>query len=90
MTLEFWVVRVLMHRGPVKGPMRVGDNTRELPSGVIARVVAGELACIPPDNVIAEPLACFANQLEADEDRDRRARDDAAGDYRVILNADGV
>lgn len=88
MTTEFWTCRVLLHRNG--RPMRVGDNTSDIPANVIARVVAGEFVCIPPNNDIAEPINCHATEAEANAERERLKADDPATDYRVVLNTDGL
>ena len=76
MIVEFWLVRVLLHRGRNSLPPR---------AGVLAAISRGELACLP-DGCIAEPVEQFAREELAHEACERRKADDPSSDYRVIIN----
>jgi hypothetical protein len=93
-SIEFWVVRVLMHAGPKSGPMRLGEeHEKDVPANVRERIDRGELACIPPDWCIAEAVAgpfAPADQEAAHEAQQRLIADNPGQDFRVIMNADGV
>lgn len=87
--VEFWALRVLMHAGPPHGPMRLTDPEGTLPASVLARIDSQELACIPPDWCIAEPVAGpFDTEAEAQQVCEQLRRDNPGADIRCVLNAD--
>lgn len=86
MTIEFWVMKVLLHPGPQRRPMSFANIGAREYLRAMACVERGSLTCLP-DGCIAEPLQVYSHQLEADEHRETIAKADPEGDYRVILNS---
>jgi len=90
MVMEFWVMRVLLHPGPMRKPVTFSNVAAKEYLNVMAHVERGSMACLP-DGCIAEPVEVFTGdgaQLAADAHRAKLAADDNSGDYRVILNSD--
>lgn len=86
MVLEFWVMRVLLHPGPMKRPMTLRNVDEATHRAVMVHVQANELTTLP-DGCIAEPVAQYPSQSEAHAEREKYAHDDPTGDYRVVLNS---
>ncbi len=85
MVVEFWVMRVLLHPGPLRKPVRQRDLTPPDRQKYLAHVASGELTCLP-DGCIAEPVEQYADELSAHAERERLQRDKPSEDYRVVLN----
>jgi hypothetical protein len=83
---EIWVCKVLMHQGPLHGPMRIHELTAKSHQHVMQKVIDGELAVCSTDNAILEPLEQFSTEPAAAANRDDRAKRDPAGEYRVVLS----
>jgi len=86
MVLEFWVMKVLLHPGPMKRPMTLRNINDATHAAVMVHVQAGELTTLP-DGCIAEPVEQYPTQMEAHAEREKFASDDRVGDYRVVLNS---
>lgn len=87
MTVEFWVMRVLLHPGPIRRKVTADNVPDSERAAVLAAVDRGALTVLP-DGCIAEPLLCFS---VADDAHNRAAEETAKHpeeDFRVILNAD--
>ena len=82
---EYWVMRVLYHNGAQLSL----DAASALPiaSQVLSCIERGSLALLA-DNVIAEPVEVFDNELEARAHREQLIAKHPSTDFRVILNAD--
>jgi hypothetical protein len=86
-TTEWWVVKLLLHRGtwkPIK-QMELPILERE---ELAARVERGELVIMPSDGAIGEPVEVFRNQLDANEHMLKLAADNKGQEYRIVMNAD--
>lgn len=86
MRVEFWLMRVLLHPGPMRRPVTLANipDPRTL-AQAMAHVERGELACLP-DGCIAEPVEVFASEMAAHAARERLLRDKPASDFRVVLS----
>lgn len=85
MVTEYWVMRVLLHPGPVGRQLKLKDLGPDDMRAYLAYCKTGELTCLP-DGCIAEPVEQFAAELDAHAARERLAKDNPSGDYRVVLN----
>lgn len=85
--MEFWLTRVLMHKGPVRRPRRVGDLNDAAQQTVMARIIGGELGTLP-DGCIIEPVESFATEELAHAARLRKLVDEPDEDWRVIINVE--
>lgn len=85
MVLEFWVMRVLLHPGPMRKQLKLADLNPDDMKAFLAHVERGELTCLP-DGCICEPVEQYKSQLDADAARERFVRDSPGADYRVVLN----
>jgi hypothetical protein len=96
---EYWVVRVLLHRGTWK-PIKVGHLTEPEKLHLKGQCERGELLVIPSDSCIAEPVDVFkaepregetimvtAQRAEANaaELCRKMSRDNPGHEWRVIL-----
>lgn len=84
--LEYWVMRVLLHPGPMKRQLMLKDldpNTRAV---YLKHAERGELTCLP-DGCIAEPIEQFASEMDAHAHREKLQRDNPTHDYRTVLNS---
>jgi hypothetical protein len=86
MVVEFWVMRVLLHPGPMRRQLKLKDLGPDDMRAYLEHVQRGELTCLP-DGCIAEPMEQFKTELDAHAERERLARDKPSEDYRVILNS---
>lgn len=88
MKLEFWVMRVLLHRGRVGGrrAVRIEDMDAHAAVATLALVSTGDLCCLP-DGSIAEPMEVYVSELEAHSARERLRTDRPHEDFRVVLNS---
>jgi len=81
---EVWLCKVLLHPGPAKMPLFVGQLSLDAHQAVIGKVINGELGVLP-DGCIVEPVSSHTTEAEAHEAR-RRAQHDAPGDdWRVVV-----
>ena len=79
MTVEFWVMRVVVH---------YRNDGGALPDvGTLAALNTNAYA-LHPDGHIMEPIEVWSTEHEAHEHRAKLMRDNPGEDYRVILNAD--
>ncbi len=85
MVLEFWLMRVLLHPGPMRKPVKVSHLSPEEVQTYLAHVERGELTCLP-DGCIAEPTEQFPTELAAHAARERMVKDRPSDDWRVVLN----
>lgn len=87
MILEFWVMRVLLHPGPMRRPVRLADMTPATHLATMMLVNTGELCCMP-DGCIAEPVEQYKDQEAAHAAREKLMADNPGADYRVAINTD--
>lgn len=76
---EVWLCRVLLHQGHAGAKLAGLDE-----QAVLAKVIAGELGCLP-DGAIVEPVQSFRTEPEAAAERERRMRDAPGEDWRVVI-----
>lgn len=79
---EFWVMRVLLHRGRKVQLDLLTETSRATVQVAIDR---GALALLP-DSSIAEPVQVFDVELDAHAYREQLRRKHPSEDFRVILN----
>lgn len=80
-------MRVLLHPGPMRRPVKFGDMTPAAHIATMILVNKGDLCCMP-DGCIAEPVEVFAHEAQAHEHREQLLRDNPGEDYRVAINTD--
>lgn len=86
MVVEFWVMRVLLHPGPLRKQLKLGDLNPSERRTVLAHVERGEMTTLP-DGCIAEPWEQYRTEADAHAERERLAMDKPNDDWRVILNS---
>jgi hypothetical protein len=86
--VEFWVVRVLMHK-PKRTPVRIEDMTAAAALTTLALVNTGDLCCLP-DGSIAEPVQVFDHELDAHAHAVKLRADFPSADFRVLLSTDAT
>ncbi len=84
MGCEVWLCRVLLHPGPLRQRMRIGDLTPQAHEAVLAKIVAGELGTLP-DGCIVEPVSSHPSESDAAAARVRAMHDKPADDWRVVI-----
>ena len=89
MIVEFWVMRVLLHPGPMRRAVKLDAMTPAAFLGTLALVSTGDLTCLP-DGCIAEPVVCFDTEIDAHAHAEKLRTDEPSSDYRVVLNTDVV
>lgn len=80
---EYWVMRVMLHRGRKLQLDLLTDTSRATVQAAIDR---GALALLPDDS-IAEPVEVFDDELQAHAHREALRKKHPAEDFRVILNS---
>jgi hypothetical protein len=83
MQVEYWVMKVLLHRPTGRRVLVQELSPRDVVT-YLANVESGSMSCLQ-DGTIVEPVEHFKPEEEATAERERRLRDDPKGDYRVIL-----
>lgn len=84
MGCEIWLCRVLLHPGPVRGPLRVQDLKPDAHQAVLAKIVNGEFGALP-DGCIVEPVTSHATEEDANAARVRAMHDKPEDDWRVVI-----
>lgn len=87
MVIEFWVMRVLLHPGPMRKPVKLDDMTPAARLTTLLAVNRGALCCMP-DGCICEPMEVFDTEGPAHVHREKLMRDNPGSDFRVALNTD--
>lgn len=64
-----------------------GAKVIATPQAMLAKIISGDYGQLPNGDII-EPLAEFATEELANQERDRRMVDDPSGDYRVVATFD--
>jgi hypothetical protein len=82
-------MRVLLHPGPARKELKLGDLVANEKTHVMGLVKSGDLCCLP-DGCIAEPVEVFADQTEAALHCEKMKHDDKGSDYRLVLTTEGV
>lgn len=83
-SITYWVLKVLLHPGPAKRPVKLSEMTPAATATTLALVAIGEYVCLP-DGCIAEPVADFDNEVMAHEHRADLLNAWPESDFRVIL-----
>ena len=83
---EYWVVRVLMHRGR---KVQLDLLTPAERAEVTVRLDKGALLTLPDDS-IAEPVEVFSEEPPAHVHREELRVKHPGEDFRIILNTGGV
>lgn len=86
MVVEFWLMRVLLHPGPMRTPLRLDELNPSERRTVLAHVERGEMTTLP-DGCIAEPWEQYRAEMDAHLARERMVRDRPNDDWRVVLNS---
>lgn len=77
-------MRVLLHPGPMRHEVKMGDLVPAEKRHVVGLIEAGELLCLP-DGCIAEPVEVFDSQESCAVHCEKMKRDDAGSDYRLVI-----
>lgn len=83
-SITYWVLKVLLHPGPPKRPVRFEEMSPAAQATTLALVAVGEYVCLP-DGCIAEPVADFDNEPMAHEHRTFLLAQWPGSDFRVIM-----
>jgi hypothetical protein len=82
--MEVWLCKVLLHPGPAKVPLLVGQLSLDAHQAVIGKVISGELGVLP-DGCIVEPVSSHRTEGEAHEARRKAQHDAPLEDWRVVM-----
>ena len=83
-SITYWVLKVLLHPGPTKRPVRFDEMTPAAHVTMTMLLIAGEYVLLP-DGCIAEPVADFDNEPMAHEHRNDLLASWPESDFRVVM-----